>query len=56
MTQNTNARLNGRQVKMVADAFAGAFTGYHDLEKVVVAALNMPLGWSTPHNCHSKPV
>jgi hypothetical protein len=40
MTQNANARLNGRQVRMLADGLLGAFTGFNDLARVVRFALD----------------
>src|SRR5262245_45933816 len=40
MTPNAVARLNGRQLKMLADGLRGAFTGFDDLRKMVLVALD----------------
>src|SRR3954447_25902487 len=40
MTQNANVELNGRQVEMLADGLLAAFTGFNDLARVVMVALD----------------
>jgi hypothetical protein len=41
MTQNANARLNGRQLQMLANGLLGAFTSFNDLARVVRVALDV---------------
>jgi hypothetical protein len=43
MTHNGNAPLNGKQIKQLADSLLGAFTGFDDLARVVLVALDEPL-------------
>jgi hypothetical protein len=43
MTQNGNAPLNGKQIQQLADGLLSAFTGFDDLARVVLVALDEPL-------------
>jgi nucleoside phosphorylase len=43
MTQNGNAPLNGKQIEQLANGLLTAFTGFNDLARVVLIALNEPL-------------